>query len=132
MSDYPAFVPTARSYSAGNWPIKTFNAQNGVEMRILYGNRRFGHSLALTYENIADPVAEEFIVHYINQQGTYKTFALSRETFEGYQGPRDSIVLNAGYRTQYRYAEPTTMQNVFRNRSIIQVKVVAVLLTESI
>ena len=37
---FPSLVPSTRTFDAGNWPVKTYKAQSGAEVRILYGNRR--------------------------------------------------------------------------------------------
>jgi len=128
MTAFPAITPTSRSYSAGNWPVKSFNAQDGVEVRILYGSRRFGHGFQLKYENIADSVAEQFLQHYFEQQGTYGTFAISADTVNAWEGSADFF--NAGIRTQYRYAEPPVQTSVYPGVSTISVTLIASLLPE--
>lgn len=130
MSDYPSIVPTSRSYSAGNWPVKTFNAQDGVELRILYGSRRYNHSLSVTYENIPDTTAELFMQHYFEQLGTYKTFTVTTGGItEGWKGSANFY--NAGVRTQYRYASPPQMTSVYPGVSTMQVELLATLLPET-
>lgn len=130
MSEYPAVAPTSRVYNAGNWPVKSFNAQDGVEVRIIYGSRRFNHSLKVTYENIPDATAELFLQHYFEQQGTYLTFAINTPAIRaGWEGSTDFF--NAGVRTQYRYAGPPQMTSVYPGVSTMQVELVASLLPET-
>ena len=132
MSEYPSLAPTSRSYNAGNWPVKSFNAQDGVEVRILYGNRRYNHSVSLTYENISDTVAEQFMQHYFGQLGTYRTFAIAMDSSKitaGWEGSTDFY--NAGVRTQYRYAKPPTLTSIYPGVSTMQVELVATLLPET-
>ena len=62
--DFPALTPTARSFESGDFPIKTFKAQNGAETRILYGSNRTNMKLQLTYANITDAQAEQFLDHF--------------------------------------------------------------------
>ena len=76
MTAFTSIAPSSRAYQAGDWPVKTFNAQDGAEVRILYGDKRYGHTLRLTYRNIPDTEAEKFLLHYFSQQGTYQSFAL--------------------------------------------------------
>ena len=129
MTAFPSIVPTSRAYSAGDWPVKAYNAMDGVEVRIMYGSRRFGHGFELTYENIPDAVAEQFLQHYFEQQGTYKTFAVASEVSKGWEGSSDFF--NAGVRTQYRYAGPPKQSSVYPGVSTIQLQLVATLLPES-
>ena len=130
MSNYPAIAPTSRSYNAGNWPVKNFNAQDGAEVRILYGSRRYNHSVRLTYANIPDTTAEQFMQHYFEQLGTYKTFVITTGgVTAGWKG--SSTFYNAGFRTQYRYASPPVLTSVYPGVSTMQVELVATLLPES-
>ena len=58
---FPELAPTGRSYEPGNYPVKTFKAQNGAEHRILYGSERSEVKLSLSYANIGD--ANVGIIH---------------------------------------------------------------------
>jgi len=62
--------PTSRTFEAGDYPIKRFTSQSGVETRILYGSRRTGQKMSLTYQNIFDYEAEQFVDHYDEVFGT--------------------------------------------------------------
>jgi len=128
MTAYPAIAPSSRSYQAGDWPVKTFNAQDGAEVRILYGDKRFGHTLDLTYQNIPDTQAEEFMLHYFSVQGTYQTFALptSSGVAKGWEG--NLSFYNAGYLTQWRYAGPPVLTSVRPGVSTVEIRFIAVLL----
>ena len=57
---FPNLKPTSRSFDAGDYPIKTFQSQSGVETRILYGSRRTGAQLSLSFDNISDTDANAF------------------------------------------------------------------------
>ena len=69
--------PTSRTFEAGNYPIKTFTSQSGVETRILYGSRRTGQKMSLTYQNIFDYEAEQFVDHYDEVFGTLNPFSIA-------------------------------------------------------
>ena len=49
---YPDIRPTSRSFDPGNWPVRSYNAQNGAEVRLLYGSQRYNLKLQLSYQNI--------------------------------------------------------------------------------
>ena len=61
---FPQVVPTQREFEPGDWPGSKLTMSNGVEVRLLRGNREAGRKLRLTYANIEDRVAEEFLTHY--------------------------------------------------------------------
>ena len=84
--DFPSFVPSSRNYNLGDYAVRTFRAQSGAESRILYGDSRFGTTLELQYQNIADKNAETFMVHYENMKGTFKTFPITAGVMGGWDG----------------------------------------------
>lgn len=52
---FPALSPTSRDFKPGDFAVKTYNAQSGAEVRILYGDTRTNMELALSYDNIPTP-----------------------------------------------------------------------------
>ena len=131
---FPALVPSSRSFSPGNWPVKTFRSQDGSETRILYGTKRTGMTLELRYKNITDANAELFLDDYILQKGTYKTFSLGDSGDEvrgGWEGTAAAI--SNGYNTtdaagnEWRYAEAPKVTQVAKGISNVQVKLLGVL-----
>ena len=46
-SPFDVYRPTTRQFTSGSFPVKTFQAQNGAEIRILYGNQLTGKKLNL-------------------------------------------------------------------------------------
>ena len=83
---YPTLKPAARSYNPGNYAVKTYNSQSGVEVRLLYGSKRYNVQLQLTYNNISDVDAQKFLVHFDETKGTYSTFKFSTEARGGIDG----------------------------------------------
>lgn len=124
--DFPDLIPTSRSFDPGDWPVKTFRSQNGAETRVLYGDKRTGMSLKLTYENITDAQAEQFFDHYRSVLGTYETFAVGLKTREGWAGT--STVLGASaYENAYRYSEAPSITAVKPGVSTVQISLIGVL-----
>jgi hypothetical protein len=120
---FPALRPTSRSFNAGDYPIRTFRSQSGVETRILYGSRRTGAELSLSYENILDTQANDFVQHYEEVRGTFGTFDINADTRAGWE----SVNFNTGAGNSWRYAGPPEVSNVRPGRSTVQVSLVAVL-----
>ena len=81
MANLPSTpLPSSRSITYGDFPVKTFMSQSGIEYRIKYGTKRAGMVLSLTYKNITDSEAETFLDHYHGQSGTFERFNLSDAT----------------------------------------------------
>ena len=127
MTAFPTIAPTSRTFEGGDWPIKRFVSQSGSEVRILYGDRRTGHTLSLGYQNIDDATVEQFFQHYYEQKGTYQTFSFGTAATtvgQGWKGGADFF--NAGAAVQYRYSGPPSVQQVRPGISSVTVNFVAV------
>lgn len=123
---YPTIRPTGRSFSPGDYPIKTFRAQSGAEVRILYGSKRTGMSIELTYENIADSLADDFVAHYDEVKGQFSAFALPSELRAGWGGDQSALDA-AGTGVAWRYAEAPSISSVRPGISSVQIRLVGVL-----
>lgn len=122
---FPSLTPSSRAYDGGDFPIRTYRSQSGVEARILYGSRRTGMSLSLGFENITDAQAEQFLDHYDETKGTYSTFTLPTAAFTGWKGNKDA--LDVATANAWRYSEAPAVSNVRPGRSSVQVKLLGVL-----
>ena len=121
-------VPTARSFESGDFPVKTFKAQNGKETRILYGSNRTNMKLSLTYSNIPDADAELFLDHFHEVQGTFQTFGLGTVDAArgGWEGNQDALGAQT-YGNNYRYEKPPTVAQVRPGISTVTVNLIGVL-----
>lgn len=121
-------VPTARSFESGDFPVKTFKAQNGSETRILYGSSRTNMKLALTYANIKDADAELFLDHYDQVQGTFQTFGLGTADAArgGWEGNQDALGAQT-HGNNYRYERAPTVAQVRPGISTVTVNLIGVL-----
>ena len=125
-------VPSARTFESGDYPVKTYKAQNGAEHRILYGSKRTGMKLSLTYANILDVDADQFLDHYDTVKGSFNTFLLanigenSGSARGGWQGANNALTAN---RTgaAYRYESPPQIVQVRPGVSTVTVNLIGVL-----
>ena len=119
----PLLTPSSRQFDPGNWPVRTYNAQNGSEIRLLYGSQRYNLMLNLTYQNIADSDAELFLADYYSKNGTYQSFTLtsaeSIAMFRGWQGTPAALLRPEG--VEWRYDEPPKIESVFPGVSTVQI-----------
>ena len=122
---FPSLNPTARSFDPGDWPVKTFRAQSGAEIRILYGSVRTGMQLDLSYDNMTDSEAEQFLTHYNETIGTLRTFQLPQQTRAGWAGT--DAILDVAATQAWRYAESPKITAVRPGRSSVTVGLVAVI-----
>ncbi len=124
---FPDLIPTSRTFEAGDYPVKTFKAQNGAEHRILYGSTRTNMKLSLTFANITDADAELILDHYDSIQGTFGTLIVTPSSGKGgWQGNEDAI--GAGdHGNSYRYENAPQMTQVRPGISTVTVNLIAVI-----
>lgn len=122
---YPSLRPTSRTFDPGSYPVKTFKAQSGAEARILYGSKRVDQVLTLSYDNVTDSQAEQFVTHYDEAKGTYLTFALPSEVRAGWKANASTLDTVSG--ASWRYEAPPVITSVKPGISSVQVKLVGVL-----
>lgn len=118
---FPALTPTTRNYSPGDWPIKRFESQSGVEIRILYGSQRVGATLELSYDNIRDSEAQQFLTDYDSTLGTLRTFTIPAGALKG-----TSVGMTPPPQTKWRYADTPAVTSVRPGISTVRVNLVAV------
>ena len=127
FAPFPDLIPTSRSFEAGDYPVKTFKAQNGAEHRILYGSNRTNMKLSLTFANITDADAELILDHYDTVQGTFGTLSVSPSSGKGgWQGNEDAIGA-AAHGNSYRYENAPQMTQVRPGISTVTVNLIAVI-----
>lgn len=123
---FPTLSPTSRDFTAGEYPVKTFRAQSGAEVRILYGSKRSGMTITLAYDHIRDTDADDFVAHFDEVRGTFDTFTLPTQLLAGWTGASSALdASNTGIR--WRYAEAPAVTSVRPGRSSVRVQLVGVL-----
>lgn len=121
---FPALAPTSRSFEAGDYPVKAFRAQDGAEVRLLYGNKRVGMKMQLSYDNIPDASARLFLEHYHQMKGTYEQFDLVPAAKQGWSEDRKWLGANV-WGSKWRYASPPQINGVYPGVSTVRVELVA-------
>jgi len=119
----PLLTPSSRQYDPGDWPVRTYNAQNGSEVRLLYGSQRFGLTLTLTFSNISDSDAELFLDDYLSKNGTYRAFTFTTDEtnalFNGWKGTPVALTPPEG--VEWRYDGPPKIESVVPGVSTVQI-----------
>ena len=126
---FPPIVPTARAFNPGDWPVRSYVSQSGVEIRILYGDTETGTGLSLSYENLKDNEAQLFVQHYRAVLGTYMTFWLNSSGNSGTKGgwEGDTSAISQAPGAYWRYASAPTLRQVGPGVTSVNVDLVAVL-----
>ena len=125
--DFPNIAPSSRQFNSGDYPVSSYKAVNGMEVRILRGSKRTGMSLQLTYAAITDQEADQFLNHYIQQVGTFSAFWLGTAgAKKGWAGNPQSIG-DPEFSNEWRYAQPVQVTSVYPGVSNVTVSLVGVL-----
>jgi len=120
---FPTLKPSSRSFESGDYPVKAYQAQNGAERRILYGNKRVGMKMQLVYQNITDAEAEQFLDHFDHTQGTFDQFTINTEAKAGWAGNLDAIGA-VEHGSEWRYANSPQLQSVYPGISTITINLI--------
>lgn len=122
---YPTHAPSARSYDPGDWPVKAFKAMDGAEVRLMYGSRRSSATFSLSYQNLSDTEAQEFLEHFDQMLGTFTAFQLPASVLKGWGGT--SAPFNPSSSLRFRYKEPPKLEAVKPGVSSVSVSLFGVL-----
>lgn len=122
---FPSLTPTSREFSAGDYPVKAYRAQSGAEIRILYGGDRLDAKLSLSFANITDAQAQQFLTHFDETLGTFSTFVLPAAALNGWSGTTSA--LDAPPNTAWRYESAPRVASAAKGRSTVTVDLVAVI-----
>ena len=123
MANFPSIKPTARSFQLGQYPVKTYRAMSGAVVRRSFGNRAFGYTLDLQFENVPEETVNTIIDHYNGQQGGTLEFAIATAVFAGYTVTLQDKVRDTGG-ISWLYAEPPSVSSVIAGISTVTVKLV--------
>jgi hypothetical protein len=123
MAGFPALKPSARSFQLGQYPVKTYRAMSGAVVRRSFGNKAFGYTLDLQYENVTEETVNTIIDHYNEQQGGTIGFAIATAVFAGYTVTLQGKVRNPSG-IEWLYAEPPSVSSVIGGISTVTVKLV--------
>lgn len=123
MATFPSIRPTGRTYSPGQFPIKTYRSLAGTTVKRVFGNRAFGHSIDLEFQNVSDTVTKQILDHYYGQYGSYNRFALPDAVFSGMSSSLEGTVQSPSS-ILWEYAEPPQVESVFNGRSTVTVRLI--------
>jgi len=126
MADFPRIKPSSRRFVLGDYPTKFYKALSGKVTRRNFGNKAFGHSIELSFDNIKEDIVQSVINHYDGQGGQTTGFTIPLEIFAGLSLIQNS--LRSPSETLWFYAEAPSITSVYRDMSSMTVKLVAELI----
>jgi hypothetical protein len=123
MADFPKIKPSTRRFVLGDYPTKFYKTLSGKVTRRNFGNKAFGHSIELSFDNIKEDIVQSIISHYDGQGGQTNGFAIPLEIFSGLSLIQNS--LRSPSETLWFYAEAPSISSVYRDMSSVTIKLVA-------
>ena len=125
---FPSIVPTSRAFDPGDWPVKRYTAESGAEIRILRGSNRVNATLDLSYDNIPDSRAADFLQHYRENQGTFGTWRFAGDAtapFKGFDASTTGLEAEP-WGLAWRYDAPPQVTQAKKGRSNVRITLKAV------
>ena len=126
-------VPTSRSFRAGKWPITTATSQSGVRSKRLWGSLASGGSLSLTYANLPDNIAKDFIDSWQDTKGGTDYLETSDGNgiestdlmFDGMSNSMKARILSATTGARWTYAQEPIVESVAPGISTVKIELIA-------
>ena len=79
MARFPSIKPTERNLSFGEYPVKTYRSLSGAVVRRKFGNRPYGATLDLSFNNASQENFAAIYSHYHEQAGGSNGFTIPKE-----------------------------------------------------
>lgn len=126
-------VPTSRSFRAGKWPITTATSQSGVRSKRLWGNLASGGTMSLTYANIPDNTADDFINKWRLTKGgmdylettTGNGIQDTDAMFDGMSSQMKLDILTATAGAVWTFAQAPVIESVAPGISTVKIELIA-------
>lgn len=126
MANFPSIKPSGRVFDPGDFANRKYEANSGAEFRILYGSKRTRMKLQLSYQNITDAEAQEFLDHFHAQKGTFGQFEFTdglTAAKSGWEGSGDALGAVA-WGSQWRYESAPQLTSVYPGVSTVTVNLI--------
>lgn len=124
MATFPSITPTARNFTPGAYPQKTYRSLSGIAIKRTYGNKPFGAQLELEFDNITDATVVTIVDHYRSQTAANSRFNLSSNVTAGMSSTLASRANASIDGLRWEYAQPPQVQSVRPGLNRVQVSLV--------
>ncbi len=126
----PGIVPTARTYTMGEWPQKRMKMRNGRTVRWGLCNRPSGDRIALTWDNITYAQAEQLCIVWDNNYGIYGSLSrpsppinLTPEILAGTSGGLNSLLSLPFAGASWHFVGEPQVEAAKAGRCIVQIPI---------
>lgn len=120
---FPSLVPTRRDVTVGRYPVKTFQAIDGVSTSRLYGSRRFNSQLSLEFSGISDAEVLSIAEAYDNSFGGALLIQLPDTIWKNLD-PALKQWLADGYSWKFVPDSPPRVQQLVLGRFVVSLDLV--------
>lgn len=112
MATFPSYVPTDRRFAPGTYPQRVYRSLAGVIARRTFGDRPYGASLELNFNNVSDVVTTAIINHYRSQTKQNKRFKVSNTTMGGLATELQTLMDGTADNLRWEYSQPPDVESV--------------------
>ena len=125
MATLPALTPTAMDFTAPEFPVKSSTSISGVVTRRIFGNRGSRSTLQLSFDNIADAFAAQFLNAWNASRGQLDAVTVPSAVFDGASAALVSYVSDGGDGLTWHFAAPPQVQRVKPGISSVRISLEA-------
>ena len=123
LTALPGIVPTARTYSMGQWPQKIMKMRNGRIKRWGLSSMPDGDKMQLTWENITYQQAESLCTVWDQNYGIYGIVDMPPEVFAGTSGELAALMETPFAGATWHFTGPPVVRPVKAGRCTVQIPV---------
>lgn len=125
MATLPALTPTAMDFTAPEFPVKSNTSLSGVMSRRIFGSRGSRSTLQLSFDNITDTSAAQFLNAWNASRGQLDAVTVPNAVFDGASAALVSYVSDGGDGLIWHFAAPPQVQRVKPGISSVRISLEA-------
>ena len=107
MSNFPALIPSSRTFVPGNYPSTLYQGISGAENRVRSSNVLIDSTLTMQFIGLSEAEVLAILLHYQARRGPYGNFSLPAEVWSGVSNAADYTL--QGY--AWSYLEPPVVED---------------------
>jgi hypothetical protein len=125
----PGIVPTARTFTMGQWPQRRMKMRNGRTVRWGLCNKPSGDKMELVWENITYTQAEQLCIVWDNNYGIYGSLSqassleITQEILAGTSGGLKSLLTLPFPSASWHFAGPPQVEAVKAGRCSVRIPI---------
>jgi hypothetical protein len=125
MATLPELTPTAMDFTAPEFPVKSNTSLSGVVSRRIFGSRGSRSTLQLSFDNITDASAVQFLNAWNASRGQTDAVTVPSQVFDGADATLTAYVSDGGDDLIWHFAAPPQVQRVKPGISSVRISLEA-------